>query len=101
VLSRSGIILVEHLPPEILTGPRKTERTTSALETALENILKAKVKQAVNEDSENLYNDITRMVDKSLIRLVLQEFNENQVKAAQMLGISRTTLREKIKKFEI
>jgi len=98
VLSRSDVVLLEHLPPEIIAGPRRAEREASALESALENILKAKLKQAINEDSEHLYDDIIYMVDKSLINLVLQEVNDNQVKAARLLGISRTTLREKIKK---
>jgi len=101
VFSRSDVILIEHLPPEIIAGPRRAEREASALEAALENILKAKVKQAVNEESENLYDDIIDMVDKLLINLVLQEVNENQVRAARLLGKSRTTLREKIKKLGI
>jgi two-component system nitrogen regulation response regulator GlnG len=101
VLSRSDVILVENLTPEIIAGPRKAEREASALESALEHILKAKVKQAINRNSHNLYDDILNMVDKSLINLVLHEVNDNQVKAAQLLGISRTTLREKIKKLEI
>ena len=101
VFSRSDVILLEHLPPEIIAGPRKTEREASVLESALEHILKAKVKQAISQNSKNLYDDILRMVDKSLINLVLQELNDNQVKAARLLGISRTTLREKIKKLEI
>jgi len=101
VLSRSDVILLEHLPPEIIVGPRKAEREASALESALEHILKTKVKQAINRNSKSLYDDILNMVDKSLINLVLQEVNDNQVKAAQLLGISRTTLREKIKTMAI
>ncbi|MBF0152240.1 MAG: nitrogen regulation protein NR(I) [Magnetococcales bacterium] len=44
----------------------------------------------------NLYDFILRMVEEPLLNRVLQETRGNQVKAAQVLGINRNTLRKKI-----
>jgi two-component system nitrogen regulation response regulator GlnG len=52
-------------------------------------------------DSFNLYSMVIPEVEKSLIMMVLKETKGNQVKAANLLGINRNTLRSKIKKLEI
>ena len=48
-----------------------------------------------------LYDRIIREIEKPLITLTLQETRGNQVKAAQVLGLNRNTLRKKIKELEI
>ncbi len=52
-------------------------------------------------DSFNLYSMVIPEVEKSLIMMVLKETRGNQVKAANLLGINRNTLRSKIKKLGI
>jgi len=100
-LSRSDVILPEHLPPEILKGPGSMEDDEDTFASALELLLKPKVKDALESKATNLYNDILEAVNKSLITLVLQEVNGNKVKAHRLLGKSRTTLLRKIKELEI
>ena len=46
--------------------------------------------------SANLYDLIVGLVEKPLLRAVLHETNGNQVRAAQILGINRNTLRKKL-----
>ncbi len=48
-----------------------------------------------------LYDRILKEIEKPLITLTLQETRGNQVKAAQVLGLNRNTLRKKIKELEI
>jgi len=48
-----------------------------------------------------LYQRILREIERPLIQKVLQVNNGNQVKAAEMLGVNRNTLRKKIKELEI
>lgn len=46
-----------------------------------------------------LYQQLTSALEKALIQTTMQKVGNNQVKAAQLLGISRNTLRERLKKF--
>jgi len=101
VLSRSDVILTEHLPSEILTGPSTLEDDEDTFASDLEYLLKPKVKEASESKATNLYDNILKAVDKLLITLVLQEVNGNKVRAHKLLGVARTTLHKKIKELEI
>jgi two-component system, NtrC family, nitrogen regulation response regulator GlnG len=48
-----------------------------------------------------LYQRILREIERPLIQKVLQVTGGNQLKAAEMLGLNRNTLRKKIKELEI
>ncbi len=101
VLSRTDVLLPEHLPPEILNYKGRQQSSQSRLEVALESVLKETVKDAVTRAHEALYNEVIDAVDRTLIKNLLEEVQDNQTKSAKILGISRTTLLQKIKKLEI
>jgi Fis family transcriptional regulator len=44
----------------------------------------------------NLYAMVLNEIERPLIQTVLEECGQNQSKAAQMLGVSRSTLRKKM-----
>ena len=48
------------------------------------------------EEIGNLYNMVLNEVERPLIQTVLELCGQNQSKSAQMLGLSRSTLRKKI-----
>ena len=98
VLSRSDVILPEHLPPDIVNRERKSESNQVLLEQSLESILHATVKEALSQEREMLYDEIINAVDTTLIRLIIEKFGQNQTESAKLLGISRTTLAQRIKK---
>jgi len=49
----------------------------------------------------NIYDHLISGLEKSVISLTLKYCNHNQVKASQIMGISRNTLRERIKKYDL
>ncbi len=49
----------------------------------------------------HIYDRLLSGLEKSMISGVLKYVNHNQVKASQLLGISRNTLRERMKRFDI
>ena len=101
VLSRTDVLLPEHLPTEILNYKGRQQSSQSRLEVVLESVLKETVKDAVTRAHEALYDEVIDAVDRTLIKNLLEEVQDNQTKSAKVLGISRTTLLQKIKKLEI
>ena len=49
----------------------------------------------------NVYQLVLNEVEPPLLRSVMQFSNNNQSKASKILGINRTTLRTKLKKYNI
>jgi len=49
----------------------------------------------------NLYGMVIREVEKPLIEATLDYCNQNQTKTAQILGLSRSTLRRKIELYDL
>ena len=70
----------------------------------IEDWLSKKIKKYIsklNSNDGNLYELVLLGIEKPLIKIALDEVNGNQVRAAEVLGINRNTLRKKIKKYGI
>jgi two-component system nitrogen regulation response regulator GlnG len=95
VMATNGVVLPEHLP----IGPVSAAASV-AVDATLEDIIERKLVQCVSglreQASANLYDLIVGLVEKPLLRAVLRETRGNQVRAAQILGINRNTLRKKL-----
>ena len=57
--------------------------------------------QLKGHDTANLYNLVISEVEKPLLAAVLKHSGYNQTKAAQVLGLSRSTLRKKIESYQL
>ncbi|UJP05515.1 MAG: Fis family transcriptional regulator [Nitrosomonas sp.] len=53
------------------------------------------------EKPTQIYNMVISSVEKPLIEITMQYTNGNQTQAAEVLGINRNTLRQKIKLYQI
>ncbi|MBI3636451.1 MAG: sigma-54-dependent Fis family transcriptional regulator [Candidatus Rokubacteria bacterium] len=95
VMATSGVILPEHLP----IGPVSAAASV-AIDSTLEDIIERRLMECVRglreRASANLYDLMIGLVEKPLLRAVLRETGGNQVRAAQILGINRNTLRKKL-----
>lgn len=52
-----------------------------------------------DQSTNNLYNLVLREVEATLLEETLTFTNQNQSKAAEMLGLNRGTLRKKLKEY--
>jgi nitrogen regulation protein NR(I) len=100
LLCSSDIITMEHID---IASPHADADEASQAQTSLE-MLKAKLQHIIPEilrlSKEGAQANIIEMVEELLIAKALELCGQNQVKAARMLGISRNTLRHRMKKLE-
>jgi DNA-binding NtrC family response regulator len=66
-----------------------------------EQMLDPIFEQIVRECRGHIYERLLSGLEKTMISGVLKSVNHNQVKASHLLGISRNTLRERMKRFDI
>lgn len=59
------------------------------------------ITQKVESGSHSIYNDAITLTEKQIISRILNHTGGNQVQASELLGITRTTLRNKIKQHGI
>lgn len=94
-----SVLLPEFLPAYIRTSPASSvERSDGSFNLAKWDEF---VASRIEEESENLYEEATLMTDHHLLLLVLKHTQGNQLQAAKILGISRATLRSKLKILKI
>ncbi|BDV41985.1 acetoacetate metabolism regulatory protein AtoC [Geotalea uraniireducens] len=78
---------------------------TAADELSLEALVDMKLRASLTNldkmESGDIYNLVLKQVERPLIRFVLEKTRSNQVKAAEILGINRNTLRKKIQELAI
>jgi two-component system nitrogen regulation response regulator GlnG len=67
-----------------------------ALEALVEMKLRSSLGNLDKMESGDLYSMVLEQMERPLIRFVLEKTRGNQVKAADILGINRNTLRKKI-----
>ena len=86
------------------------KNNNNSFDSFLRKPLKDEVRKAMSRyfnqlDQKNtpidVYQLVLNEVEPPLLRSVMQFSNNNQSKAAKILGINRTTLRTKLKKYKI
>ena len=74
-------------------------------DASLEELVDAKLRSCLNGieqlETGEIYTMVLEQVERPLIRFILEKTRWNQVKAADILGINRNTLRKKINELGI
>jgi Fis family transcriptional regulator len=72
-----------------------------SIETQIKELISYLLNQESGHTPENLYKLIIEATEKPMIQAILKHTNGNQTVASQLLGISRITLRKKLKQLNI
>jgi len=97
LLSLGDVIMEEYLK---LESDQHDLPNGSQLMANIDKKLDELIPDILHLSGEKTHANVIDMVEKTLITKVLKQCGYNQVKAARMLGISRNTLRHRMKKFQ-
>ena len=104
LLQATGTVIVPEYLPEVITNDKSLpvladETENEADETGLPFNLKRFIKDRINAKSSNLYAESLEMMERYLLSEILTMADGNQSEAARILGITRGSLRHKIRAF--
>jgi two-component system nitrogen regulation response regulator GlnG len=98
ILQASGPVLIPAFLPESLGGPPEPD-AGPVPEMEDDFSFASFILRRLQEGSTTLSAEAHQQLDRLLLRLALRHTRGNQVQAARVLGISRQTLRSKIREF--
>jgi len=104
ILNSTGpVIVVKDLAPELRGGYRTpgSGPPEAAPEGSAESDLRPFVERRISAGTEELYAEALERMERYLITRVLEQTEGNQSQAARMLGITRGSLRNKIRSLGI
>ncbi|WP_146579463.1 sigma-54-dependent transcriptional regulator [Neorhodopirellula pilleata] len=98
------VITPDGLPREVTGFSQSKEKSKNGAATEAErpgSQLPQIVRRLLDEKSTNVYAEATQYMERFVITEVLRETNGNQSQAAEILGITRGKLRDRISTFNI
>jgi two-component system nitrogen regulation response regulator GlnG len=93
------------MPEDILLSGQDKPLLVSPNDLSLEEVVRRKLQEYFRQTPKlepcELYDLVISQVEKPLIELTLENTSGNQLKAAEILGLNRNTLRKKIAALKI
>ena len=101
IIARGHPIRPEHLPP-IATDPDPTRTSASDdIQAQLTAWARAMFRKEPETAESSLYDQFLQLTEPPILRAVLDQCGQNRAAAAQLLGIHRATLRQKLRRYGI
>lgn len=70
-----------------------------SIDSAVKDTIEEYIKTLGDENIHHLHDLLLEQVEPPLLEMVMKKVNYNQSKAAKLLGLSRGTLRKKLKQY--
>ena len=99
LLCKGDVLLPEHVPLEADGAPGAAHPADDLAQRSLADRIDTMVREVLSEVGRDARTSLIDMVERSLVGQALSACGNNQVHAARMLGVSRNTLRHRIKKY--
>ena len=74
-----------------------SERRKQPLRACVQSALELYFRDLDGHDAEGVYHMVIDQVEQAMLESVMQHTRSNQTRAAEVLGINRSTLRKKLK----
>ena len=100
IVARGGPLLPEHLPPAIKPPSDDLGATTDGLDQTIARWTEeALANQESGDEADSLYDRFLARVEPPMLRSILRRESGNKALAAQRIGIHRSTLRQKLRRY--
>jgi len=97
-LARNEYIVVEDLPAQVI-GTKISKRYGAVHDWVLADWIEGELDMLEKTNEGEYYDSLITRVERELIRQVLERAKGKKVEAAELLGITRTTLRTKMNSY--
>ena len=100
-MCRGSSILIEDLPPNVV-GEKILNGKEESKTVSIENLVKNEINQLRSKNKKrDYYFEIISKIEKEIIKQVLEITNGKKVETAEILGITRNTLRTKMNYYDL
>jgi len=89
----SAVIQESGAAPQLPTRERRKQPLRACVQSALEIYFQ----DLDGHDAEDVYDMVLGQVEQAMLESVMHHTRSNQTRAAEVLGINRSTLRKKLK----
>ena len=100
-LTPTSVVLPDQLPDAIRKGPRGPRTRSAGPEAFPVDWMRTELARLKDTLDGRLHAHFVACVERPLLALILRRTGGNQVKAAELLGINRNTLRKRIKELDV
>lgn len=99
--ANGAVLLPDFLPESVRMGGSRPEAVVPLPAAGSTTDWDVFVQQRIDQNSENLYSEGLELMERELLLRILRHTDGNQVQAARILGITRGSLRNKIRTLNI